>query len=409
MIDSSKTFLKNGDDEYSYGCLCDFLSAADKYFPQIKTASLQDYLFNFILALARGRDVVLLDSDLSESEIAALGIGEAGKPEPLDSNAEFARAEDVVSAVRKSPSKITVFTSGTTGIPKKVSHTVGTLSRAVRESPEYANHIWGFAYNPTHMAGLQVLFQALFNGNKIVNLFGLKKEDILSEIGENNVSHISATPTFYRLLLPIQTPLASVRRITCGGEKSDDKLYAKLLEAFPNAKINNIYASTEFGTLLASSGEFFRIRESDSDKIKIENGELVVHKSMLGFSDSLKLDGDWYHTGDIVVFQNPEKTLFKFLARVINILNVGGYKVNIEEVEDTLREMPQISDVVVYGRKNSVLGNILCADIKLLPDAELSVVETKSFLEKKLQYYKIPRKINFVDSIEFTKSGKIKR
>ena len=66
--------------------------------------------------------------------------------------------DEVVGAVQNSKPEITIFTSGTTGQPKKVVHSIATLTRSVRLGDRYKGQIWAYAYNPTHMAGLQVFF-----------------------------------------------------------------------------------------------------------------------------------------------------------------------------------------------------------------------------------------------------------
>ena len=63
----------------------------------------------------------------------------------------------------------------------------------------------------------------------------------------------------------------------------------------------------------------------------------------------------------------------------------------------------------VYGQKNSVIGNILCADIKLAKGAFLDIPQIRNFLADKLQPFKIPRKITFVESLKQTATGKLKR
>ena len=70
------------------------------------------------------------------------------------------------------------------------------------------------------MAGLQVFFQAFENQNTLVNVFSLARNEVYSLIEKYSVTHISATPTFYRLLLPFEKEYSSVQRITFwGGEK----------------------------------------------------------------------------------------------------------------------------------------------------------------------------------------------
>lgn len=375
----------------------------------LSAKDVKQFFFELVCALAYGKDICLVDFDATQSELFALGIEDAEKAQAICETKKIDSPLALLECVKNSTSKITLFTSGTTGLPKKVIHTVKTLSRAVRISEKYAKHVWGFAYNPTHIAGLQVFLQAIFNLNEIVFLFGEMPDKIFSLIDSKKITHISATPTFYRMLLGKDSVFKSVLRITCGGEKSDNILYAKLAKLFPCAKINNIYAATEFGTLLVCSGEYFSIPNSLSDKIKVQNNSLFVHKSLMGISDSLPDFGEWYKTGDLVEFVDTEKTKFRFIARQCNLVNTGGYKVNIEEVEDVLRQMPQVADAAVYGQKNSVIGNILCADIKPAKNAELEIPQIRQFLAARLQPFKIPRKITFVESLKQTATGKLKR
>ena len=153
--------------------------------------------------------------------------------------------DDVVASLQQSSSEITIFTSGTTGQPKKVVHTVDTLTRSVRLGDKYKGQVWAYAYNPTHMAGLQVFFQAFENQNTLINVFNKQRADVYELIGKYQITHVSATPTFYRLLLPFEHAYESVIRVTLGGEKSEQHLYDSIMKIFPTAKINNVYASTE--------------------------------------------------------------------------------------------------------------------------------------------------------------------
>jgi non-ribosomal peptide synthetase component E (peptide arylation enzyme) len=55
---------------------------------------------------------------------------------------------------------------------------------------------------------------------------------------------------------------------------------------------------------------------------------------------------------------------------------------------------------------NAVLGNILSAEIVVFENQELEEAEIRSYLEDKLQNYKIPRRISFVEEIGLTRTGK---
>ena len=301
---------------------------------------------------------------------------------------------------------MTLYTSGTTGIPKRVTHNFNSITRFVKISERNSISIWGFAYNPTHMAGIQVFFQALLNGNTIVRLFGLSPNEIHSEIKENGITHISATPTFYRLLLPCEETFQSLERITSGGEKFNDKTIMQLKGIFPNAKITNVYASTEAGTLFASDNDIFSIKPEYEHLIRVENDELLIHSSLMGSSDiSIK---EWYNTGDLIEIINEKPLKFRFISRKSDMINVGGYKVNTLEVEETILTLAGIRNVLVYSKSNSVLGNIICCEV-VCDDEQVSELSIRTFLQSKIQEFKIPRIIRFVDELSTTRTGKIKR
>ena len=104
----------------------------------------------------------------------------------------------------------------------------------------------------------------------------------------------------------------SVQRVTLGGEKSNNHLYENIHKIFPEAKINNVYASTEAGTLFAAKGDCFQIPAAIRDKFAVVEDELLIHKSLLGKSDSFSFDGDYYHSGDLIEWVDKEEGFFKF-------------------------------------------------------------------------------------------------
>jgi acyl-CoA synthetase (AMP-forming)/AMP-acid ligase II len=117
---------------------------------------------NFIVAIASNQPLTLVDADSGQNDLPELDFCQVNMPVAINL-CHYASIDDIINAVLNSTSKITIFTSGTTGQPKKVIHTVGTLLRAVRHGEKYQNQTWAYAYNPTHMAGLQVFFQVFIN------------------------------------------------------------------------------------------------------------------------------------------------------------------------------------------------------------------------------------------------------
>ncbi len=355
------------------------------------------------------RALTLFDSDFSDAESAALGGTAAalaarghgrGVPER-----DLAAA---LEAARREPGfRLTLFTSGTTGRPKKVTHDLAGLTRMLRVSSRHVASVWGLAYNPTHIAGVQVVLQALFNRNPLVHLFQAAPERVVEWVREAGVTHLSATPSFYRLLLPQATVLGSVRAVTLGGERAGAGLLAELAKLFPAARIRNLYASTEAGTLFEAEGEWFVVPEALRDRVRIEEGGLTVHRSLLGTLDGGEDGGEWFATGDLVERASGEPLRFRVLGREQEGVSVGGHKVNPAEVEEVLTRCPGVREARVFGRANSVLGQILCAEV--VAGAGFAEAEARAWLAERLQPVKVPRVFKVVPAIRRTRTGKVAR
>jgi acyl-coenzyme A synthetase/AMP-(fatty) acid ligase len=371
-----------------------------------------EVFLEIICGILVGDEFVLLDANLSDNEIGNYNIQkDLLEKEIYDFNIDkFSGIDDLFERITKIDNhwKLGFYTSGTTGKPKKVYHSLSSITRNVKMGERFKNNIWAFCYNPTHFAGIQVFFQAFFNRNSMIYIFNLEGQRACDSINKNQITNISATPTFYRSIIPyISTPQRSVTRVTLGGEMFDPQLIPLINEKFPNAKISNIYASTEAGSIFVSHGDTFAIPEQYREYISISNeGELLIHKSLLGESKEFISNDDWFFTGDIIEFLN--KNEFRFISRKTEFINVGGYKVNPNEIEIEIKKIEGVQDVCVFGRHNRITGNILIADIiKNIPisDKEFETIIQKQIM-RKLQPWKIPRVINFVDNVKTTRTGK---
>ena len=156
------------------------------------------------------------------------------------------------------------------------------------------------------------------------------------------------------------------------------------------------------------------------------DGGLAIHRSLLA-DPTIALGGDqassaadsdqsittshsdWFLTGDLVDILNNEPLTFKFSARRDDVINVGGYKVIPQQVEECLIKLPSIQQAVVYGQKNSVTGQIVACDVVLEPRRQLDPGATKQQLSKVLPRYAVPRIFNIVESLRTTPTGKLCR
>lgn len=313
--------------------------------------------------------------------------------------------DDLIKTLYQQNKSIELLTSGTTGEPKVVYQSFKNMVRNIKVSEARRGDVWGMFYQPVRMAGYQVLFQALLNKNTLVNMFRYDFSDVQNRILTYNVTHLSATPTLYKMIISKDIVFDKVKQLTLGGEGSTESFQNMIREYFPNARLKNIYASTEAGSLFASSNDAFHIPEKYMDKIKIVEDVLWIHESILGQSSSIDLDNGWYNTGDLVTFVN--KNSFKILGRSSNVVKIAGYNVNVESVEMKIHKLDFVKYCRVYSEENSLLGNILICE--LVPNQSIELKEAKSKIKEVLEKYEVPTKIKFVESIELSENGKIKR
>jgi acyl-coenzyme A synthetase/AMP-(fatty) acid ligase len=181
---------------FTYQQLFNFLNSTEPVIINFKQKQTSLYLFNFIKAICNQIDLTLLDLDFTNEEVLNLT---QKNYEPIVIQKQFIEIqniEDLKTHLQNSKSILSIFTSGTTGQPKVVEHTVQNLIRNTKIGPKYQGNCWGLAYNPTHIAGVQVLFQALLNGCSLINLFEATRNEVYDSIKLNGITHISATPTF---------------------------------------------------------------------------------------------------------------------------------------------------------------------------------------------------------------------
>ena len=80
------------------------------------------------------------------------------------------------------------------------------------------------------------------------------------------------------------------------------------------------------------------------------------------------------------------------------------------EIENVIRDIENVAEVQVYGEKNPITGNIICANVSLIrPEDKVKFrSRLKKFCRERLQEFKIPTKINIVESINVSERFKKK-
>jgi acyl-coenzyme A synthetase/AMP-(fatty) acid ligase len=322
-----------------------------------------------------------------------------------------------------------LFTSGTTGIPKMVAHTLAGLTGAIQPSAT-DDIVWGTFYDIRRYGGLQILLRALLgHASLVLSDAGEDVADFLARLGANGVTHLTGTPSHWRraLMSPANAAI-DPRYVRLSGETADQAVLDSLKTRFPNAAMGHAYASTEAGVgfevtdgLEGFPASF--IGRPGPVEMKIENGTLRIRSPRAAsnyIGGAALADNGWVDTTDMIERrrsvgasqsdQNEERCYFA--GRTGGIINVGGLKINPEEVEAIINRHPGVRASRVSGRKSPITGAIVIADVVLNDAANDNATFKDAILaacREKLPAFKVPAMLRFVPKLELTAGGKLSR
>ena len=330
-----------------------------------------------------------------------------------------------ISRAQKVEQEWLLSTSGTTGTPKLVRYNLTSLMKTSKKDVSKGAHFsWGLCYDLNRFAGLQVYLQAIASGSPLTILES--SDELIDSVKlfvNKNVNCLSATPSFWRKVLMTKgSKRLDMKRITLGGEISDQTVLNSLQKYYERSHIVHIYASTEAGVgfsvkdgLEGFPADYLGPSKFSSVELKIMDDILWIKSDRAAsaiLNGMIVTDDDGFvNTGDVVEMKRGRVL---FVGRDSGAINVGGNKVIPEEIEAVLNSHPTIIHSKVFGKKNPVLGMLVSAEI--VNDKALGLVEEKAFKREliafckgKLDAFKIPAMIKIVEHIAVNESGKVVR
>lgn len=331
------------------------------------------------------------------------------------------------------------YTSGSTGSPKGVmlshknllSNTFSTIEYLKLKSDDSILVILPFYY----IYGNSLLLTHIAAGGTIVidNRF-MYPEVILKTMEKEKVTGFSGVPSNFMILLKKSTfpdrEFKHLRYFTQAGGSMAPEVIKKLINAFPDKKIFIMYGQTEasprvsylppdqlenkIGSIgIPIPGVEIKIMNEDGVEVPDgESGELAVvgDNVMLGYwnqddeESSVIRDGVLF-TGDLA--KKDDDGYVYIIGRKKEIIKTGGNRVSAREVEDRILEYENVAEAAVFGVSDDILGEAIKAIVVLNANDGITEDEIKQFCRKKLAEFKIPRKIEFVESLPNHQSGKI--
>jgi acyl-CoA synthetase (AMP-forming)/AMP-acid ligase II len=319
-----------------------------------------------------------------------------------------------------------LYTSGTTGLPKGVASTHKSVLANDAASLDRHLTLLHSAPLPTTFGSLGALIMPMRLAMTSVALPRFDTGRFAALIEERRPSWLLMVPAQILLLLESDAlsgrDTSSVRMVMFGSAPTPPRALPALAAAFSRAALVNGYGLTEGGgstctmppeELLRRPGSVGRpvagasVRVLDDAGAELPPGavgEVAIRlaagqRSYWNDPEATARtwrDG-WVHTGDLGYFDDDG--YLYLVDRKKDMINRGGYNVYSIEVESALYEHPDVVEAAVVGVPHDVLGQDVCAVVRLRDGAEpLELDALRAFLEDRLADYKLPRRLLVSDA-----------
>lgn len=388
-------------------------------------------------------DRVLLDVDD--------GSGTPPLPGSVGFEAAIERADPSDARPEPSPDDVyLVCTGGTTGRPKGVLWRQGDVYVATMGGAEGANaatiatatagtrRIWFPAPPLMHAAAQWTVFASLDNGGTVVlhdDAAPFDARTVLETIEREGVTLMAIVGDAYARPLVDELragsyDLSSLQQLATGGAMTSPVLKHALLDLLPQLMIVDGYGASETGgmaygasrkgaetqrfrgagdALVLSADRTHVLRPGDdevgwtarvgrvplgylNDREQTERTFPIVDgRRMAVPGDRARLADD----GGIVL-----------LGRDSMVVNSGGEKIFVEEVEEAVRQHPAVADAVVVGRPNDRFGEEVVAIVQLRDGASVTPVDIREFSARSIARFKAPRAVLVCERVARHPSGK---
>lgn len=362
------------------------------------------------------------------------------------SPAEFVRPTGN-EATRNSDAMLLYFTSGTTGMPKMVSHNftypLGHIITArywqnVEDNglhftvadTGWAKSAWGKIYGQW-LSGSAVM---TYDFDKFI------PKNLMEVIERYKVTTFCAPPTIYRFLIKedlTKYNLKHLKYCVVAGEPLNPEVYKQFLD-ITGIKLMEGYGQTELTVVMGtypwmepkpgsmgmpSPGYDVDLVDENGNSCEVgDEGQIVIYTSKrmpIGMFDGYYRDEQltrkvWhdgvYYTGDMA--WRDEDGYFWFVGRADDVIKSSGYRIGPFEVESALLEHPAVLECAITAVPDPDRGQVVKATIVLTKNYTASDVlakELQEHVKKVTAPYKYPRIVEFVSELPKTISGKIRR
>ena len=331
-----------------------------------------------------------------------------------------------------------LYTSGSSGRPKGVllSHEGQLWAVKMRlRGGAYDQHRLLIAAPLFHMNGLGTLKFALAAGATGVLLPQFDTRRYIEAIARFRATWLTAVPPMLAMMfreraLFDSTDVSSVAAIRMGSAPVSDQLMAQIRAAFPNARVVNVYGTTEAGPIVFGPDPHGRpkpdaalgwpqqgveLKIVDAEGREADEGELWQRTPalMLGYLNdaertarALTADG-WYKSGDL--FRRDATGCYWFVGRVDDMFVSGGENIFPAEVELVLSRHPDVAQACVVPVPDEIKGTKPVAFIVTRPGTHPTEEDIKRHALANAPAYQHPRLVIFVPELPLAATNKVDR
>lgn len=341
---------------------------------------------------------------------------------------------------------VLLFTSGTTGEPKAAILRHSNLTSYVISTVEFMGSQEDEAalvsVPPYHIAGISAVLTGAFSGRRIVHLDTFTPESWVDVAAQEEITHAMVVPTMLGRILDVlearKETLPKLKAISYGGGRMPLPVIERAMRLLPHVGFANAYGLTETSSTIAILGpddHWDAARSTDPEvrrrlgsvgrplpslELEIRDpdgkvlppgqpGEIYVRGEQVSGEYTHKKviqDDGWFATND-GGWLDAEGFLF-VEGRLDDVIVRGGENMSPGEIEDVLREHPNVADVAVLGLPDNDWGEKVAAAVVLKGGAS-SAAELAAWVKARLRSSKTPEVWEFRAALPYNDTGKLLR
>ncbi|AMP93126.1 class I adenylate-forming enzyme family protein [Legionella pneumophila] len=387
-----------------------------------------EFIIQLLACLETNRPIALFPNSISEEE-KQIRLSLLGNAIMINEKGELQEIYENKTIKPHHQTALVLFTSGSTGKVKAVqlsSINIKANCHAVMKALEFKKVQDQLLFLPlSYSFGLlgQLLPGLMFGlSTRLITHF----TDIKMLMEQGTIPQMwSGVPSHWVAINAIAKrypdSAAKIKAIVSAGAPLSTALRADLKQIFPNAIIYNNYGLTEASprVLTYSSDDplftenyagypvgDWKVKLSTENELLIRGTQIML--GYLGEKDSTKIQNGWLSTGDIAeILPNG---LVAIKGRRDSLVNIGGEKVNLSEIEQKICQIDVIKEAIVIPQEDRIYG------IRLVVCIEKTTLHSqisKQYLTEKIQTHLLPRKlpiqVHLMPSLPRNKHGKLDR